>query len=153
MSGLLHLCGADDIDRLLPMVAAYHAFEGIEATETHRRAALEPLLAGSPHGAVWFIGPRRAPVGYVVVTFGWSVEFGGLDGFVDELFIREAVRGRGMGSEALRALIATLAANGLRALHLELAAHNDRARRFYGKLGFAARDRYHLMSWTAPDAG
>lgn len=153
MSRLLHLCGTGDIDRLLPLVAAYHDFEGIETTEAHRRAALEPLLAGSPHGAAWFIGPRLAPVGYVVVTFGWSVEFGGLDGFVDELFVREAVRGRGMGSEALRALVASLSDNGLRALHLEVSLGNERARRFYGKLGFEARDRYHLMSWTAPGAG
>lgn len=153
MSALLHLAGPTDIDRLLPMVAAFHAFEGIEATEAHRRAALLPLLEGSPHGAIWFIGPRLSPVGYVVVTFGWSVEFGGLDGFIDELFIRAAVRGRGMGSEALRALVATLAESGLRALHLEVAADNHTARRFYGRLGFEARDRYHLMSWTATDAG
>lgn len=153
MSAFLHLAGPSDIERLLPMVAAYHAFEGIETTEAHRRAALVPLLEGSPHGAVWFIGPRLSPVGYVVVTFGWSIEFGGLDGFIDELFIRPAVRGRGMGSEALRALVATLAENGLKALHLEVATGNDGARRFYGRLGFEARERYHLMSWTAPRAG
>lgn len=150
MTAHLHLAGPDDIDRLLPMVAAYHAFEGIDTTEAHRRAALAPLLEGSPHGAVWFIGPRRSPVGYVVVTFGWSVEFGGLDGFLDELFIREAVRGRGMGSEALRALIATLAGSGLRALHLEVDENNATARRFYARLGFGLRDRYRLMSWVAP---
>ena len=153
MTAHLHLAGPDDIDRLLPMVAAYHAFERIDTTPDHRRAALVPLLAGSPHGAVWFIGPRRSPVGYVVVTFGWSVEFGGLDGFVDELFIREAVRGRGMGSEALRALIATLAGSGLRALHLEVDEDNAVARRFYARLGFSPRDRYHLMSWVAEGTG
>lgn len=152
MTAHLHLAGTDDIDRLLPMVAAYHAFERIDTTPDHRCAALAPLLAGSPHGAVWFIGPRRSPVGYVVVTFGWSIEFGGLDGSVDELFIREAVRGRGMGSEALRALIATLADSGLCALHLEVEEDNAVARRFYARLGFSPRDRYQLMSWVAPGA-
>jgi ribosomal protein S18 acetylase RimI-like enzyme len=153
MTALLHLAGPDDLDRLLPMVAAYHAYERIDTTAEHRRAALAPLLAGSPHGAVWFIGPRLSPVGYVVVTFGWSIEFGGLDAIIDELFIREAVRGRGMGSEALRALIATLEGSGLRALHLEVDEDNEVARRFYARLGFGTRDRYHLMSWVARDAG
>jgi ribosomal protein S18 acetylase RimI-like enzyme len=150
MSRLLHLCGADDIDRLLPMVAAYHAFEGIETTEAHRRAALEPLLGGSPHGGAWFIGPRLAPVGYVIVSFGWSVEFGGLEGMIDEFYVREAVRGRGMGSEALRALTATLTGAGLRALHLEVGEDNAKAQRFYARLGFDLREGYRLMSWTAP---
>jgi ribosomal protein S18 acetylase RimI-like enzyme len=150
MSRLLHLCGEGDLDRLLPMVAAYHGIERIETTEAHRRAALEPLLAGSPHGGAWFIGPRLAPVGYVIVSFGWSVEFGGLEGMIDEFYVREAVRGRGMGSEAMRALTATLSDAGLRALHLEVGEDNAKAQRFYARLGFGLREGYRLMSWTVP---
>jgi len=146
----LHLAGPDDIDRLLPMVAAYHAHEGIATDEAHRRSALVPLLDGSPHGAVWLIGMARAPVGYIVVTFGWSVELGGMEGFVDEFFIREAVRGRGMGSEVLASLLPELTRAGLRALHLEVATGNAGALRLYERHGFALRDGYHLMTWTAP---
>ena len=63
MSQVLHLAGPGDLDRCERMVAAYHALEGIQSDEAQRRAALEPLLDGSPHGAVWLIGPRMAPVG------------------------------------------------------------------------------------------
>ena len=65
MSHLLHLAAKDDLDRLLPMVRAYHQDEGIDVTDEHRRTALEPLLNGSPLGAVWFIGPKMSPVVYV----------------------------------------------------------------------------------------
>ena len=104
MTRILHLATSADLDRLEPMVAAYHGEEGIESSADQRRAALEPLLDGSPHGAVWMIGPKMSPVGYVAVSFGWSIELGGLDGVLDEFWIREKVRGRGMGSEALAAL-------------------------------------------------
>lgn len=149
MSASLHLAGPDDLDRLLPMVAAYHAFEGLGGDDASRSAAVAPLLDGSPHGAVWLIGPRRAPVGYVAISFGWSIEMGGLDGVVDELFIRESVRGRGMGSEALGALVEELRQNGLKALHLEVAQDNDRAQRIYGRLGFRRREGRALMTWRA----
>ena len=97
MSQILHLATQKDVVKLERMVASYHAFEGIESDEIRRHAALEPILDGSPHGAIWLIGPQMAPVGYIAVSFGWSIELGGLDGVVDEFWIREAVRGRGMG--------------------------------------------------------
>lgn len=147
MSQILHLAGEADLDRLLPMVRAYHAAEGIDVSDEHRRDALLPLLEGSPHGAVWFIGPKMSPVGYVAVCFGWSIELGGMDGFIDELWIREKVRGRGMGSEALFLLLATLKESGLKAMHLEMAEGNP-AERLYRRAGFRRRD-FALLTWTA----
>lgn len=148
MGDILHLAGPDDEARILPMVAAFHAEEGYDTDEEHRRAAVAPLLAGEPHGAIWMIGPRMSPVGYVAISFGWSLEYGGLDGVIDELWIREKVRGRGMGGEALRVLAANLAKAGVRALHLEVGP-DARAQRLYRRAGFRMREGYHLMSWTA----
>ncbi|MEO9824928.1 MAG: GNAT family N-acetyltransferase [Paracoccaceae bacterium] len=138
MSQILHLAGADEVEKLLPMVARYHANEGIELTDEERAAAVAPLLEGSPLGAVWFIGPKMAPVGYVAVSFGWSIEMGGMDAFIDELWVREKVRGRGMGSEALAALIPALTQAGVKALHLEVADGNP-AERIYKRAGFKRR--------------
>ena len=149
MSAALSLASEDDLVRLIPMVSAYHAYEGIEQSDDDRRAALAPLLAGSPHGAIWLIGPRRAPVGYIAVSFGWSIELGGMDGFLDEFFIREGVRGRGVGSEALAALIPQLAQAGMVGLSLEVAPDNARARKLYERRGFRLRDGLHLMTWRA----
>lgn len=145
MSKMLHLAGPEDLDRVEGMVAAYHAEEGIESDQEHRRLALLPLLDGSPHGAVWLVGPRMSPVGYLAVSFGWSIELGGLDGFVDEFWIREKVRGRGMGSEALSAAMSSLKEAGLVALHLEVAEDNP-AERIYRRLGFRRRP-FRLMTW------
>ncbi|UYV38885.1 GNAT family N-acetyltransferase [Rhodobacteraceae bacterium D3-12] len=146
---LLHLANPADLDRLERLVAAYHAFEGIESDETHRRAALAPLLDGTPHGVAYLIGPKLAPVGYIVVSFGYSVELGGIDGFIDEFFIREKVRGRGMGSEVLMTLLPALSQHGVKALHLEVAHDNDAAKRLYQRSGFEPRAAYHLMTRTA----
>lgn len=142
----LTLAKPEDIEHVARLVADFHAEEGIPQDDATRRAAILPLLEGSPHGAVYLIGPGRAPIGYVIVSFGWSVELGGMDGFVDEIYIRPAVRGRGIGSEVLLALPRALAGAGLRALHLEVARDNERARRLYAKLHFTPREQYMLMT-------
>jgi len=146
VSAALHLAKPDDLDRLEVLVAAFHAEAGLGSSQETRRAGLAPLLEGIPHGAAYLIGPTRAPVGYVIISFGWSVEFGGIDAFLAELYLRPAVRGRGIASETLLALPAALAGAGVRALHLEVGRDNEQARRLYTRVGFAPRERYMLMS-------
>lgn len=148
MSASLTLASLEHLDQLLPLVAAFQEEEGIDISEDARRAAIVPLLEGIPHGTVYLIGPSRAPIGYVVLSFGWSLEFGGLDGFIDELYIRRAVRGRGIATDVLLALPRALAQAGLRALHLEVDAANEAARKLYLRTGFRPRDGYHLMTRT-----
>jgi len=142
----LHIATPSDLMRLLPLVAAFHDESGIAQTDAGREGALGPLLDGIPHGVVYLIGPRAAPIGYVVISFGWSLELGGMDGFVDEIYIRPGVRGRGIGTEILLKLPKALADAGLCALHLEVARENTRARKLYEKLHFKARESYMLMT-------
>ncbi len=60
---------------------------------------------------------------------------------IDEFFIREAVRGRGMGAQAIDALAAELAGRGVVAMHVEAVASNPRAQSFYARRGFATPRR------------
>lgn len=136
----LTLARPDDLERLLPLVAACHAEIGIVQDDSLRRAALVPVLEGNPHAAVYLIGPRRTPIGYVMLSFGWSLEFAGLDGTVDEIYIRPTVRRRGIGTEVMSALPRALAGAGLKALHLILRHDNHGARKLYERLQFVARD-------------
>ena len=146
MSAVLTLAAPEHLDRLLALVAANHAEAGIQSTDEKRRAGVVPLLDGVPHGCAYLIGPPRAPIGYIVITFGWSVEFGGLDGLIDELYIRPGVRKRGIASEALTALPRALAGAGLRAMHIEVDRENAAALKLYRRAGFHSRDKYMFMS-------
>lgn len=117
----LHLARSEDLDRLLPLAAACHGELGIARDDDSRRAGLAPLLAGLPHGAVYLIGPARAPLGYGALSFGWSLSEAGIEARLDELFIRPAVRRRGIATEVLAALPKALGEAGVRALTLRLA--------------------------------
>lgn len=140
------LAKPEDLDRVLKLVGDFHEEHGTPLEDEVRRTAVLPLLEGSPHGAIYLVGPARAPIGYITVCFGWSVELGGMDGFVDEIYIRPGVRGRGIGSEVLMSLPKALAGAGLKALHLEVDREDDKTVRLYKKLHFSPRSRYMLMT-------
>ena len=142
----LNLAKPEDIDRVIKLVADFHAEMGITQDDATRRAAIQPLLDGSHHGAIYLLGPARAPIGYVMISFGWSLEFAGLDGMIDEIYIRPGVRGRGIGSEVLAALPRALAGAGLKALHLEVRRDDARTREIYEKQRFQPRQDYMVMS-------
>ncbi|MEM6589492.1 MAG: GNAT family N-acetyltransferase [Pseudomonadota bacterium] len=142
----LTLAKPDHAETLIKLIGDFHAEEGLESTEDHRAAAISPLLEGSPNGAIYLAGPARAPVGYVALSFGWSITGGGLETYIDEFYIRPGVRGRGIGTEILTNLPAQLASFGLKALHLDVHHTNTRARKLYEKLGFNANEDYTLMT-------
>lgn len=143
---LLHTAWAEDLERVAGLVGAFHGEMGYTSDPGLVRDALGPLLAGSPHGVVFLAGPRVAPLGYAVVSFSWSIEFGGLDAWLDELYVRPQVRRRGIAGDMLGALGAEVRARGAKGLSLEVDREDAAAQKLYAKAGFTLRDRYTLMT-------
>lgn len=142
----LSLAGPLDVDRVAALVAAYHAFEGVSVAHGDLIGAFSPLLGESQFGRLWLIRADTQVVGYLAVCFGYSIEFGGRDAFVDEFYLDEAHRGQGIGAQALGLVKQAVAELGIKALHLEVARGNERAQRLYRRLGFDTREKYFLMT-------
>ncbi len=130
----------------MPLVLAYHDFEGIEQTAEFRSRAVGSLLANEALGGIWMIERGGRPIGYIALCFGYSIEFGGRDAFIDEFYIIESERGRGIGSSVLKQIRRVAAAHEVRALHLEVAEDNSVAQAFYARHYFTLRKGFHLMS-------
>jgi len=143
---VLQIAEPHDIDGLLPLVAAYHAFEGIELPAETRKLSVATLLNDRRLGEVWQIRKSGRLIGYIALTFGYSIEFSGRDAFIDEFYIEPGGRGGGTGTEVLRQVKTLMSDRGVSALHLEVDRTNERARSLYGRLGFSSREKYHLMS-------
>jgi ribosomal protein S18 acetylase RimI-like enzyme len=90
---------------------------------------------------VWVIERRSKPVGYVVVTLGYSLEYRGTTALVDELYLVPEHRGRGLGSQALRLVERVCSSSRVRTVHLEVERSNAGADALYRRLGFADRGR------------
>ena len=146
MSAALTLATGDNFDQIAPLIAAFHAEVGIRLNDTDRTNAIAPILDGIPCGAAYLIGRPRAPIGYIIITFGWSIGIGDMDGFKDELYVRSGVRNLGIASEVLLSLPRELAGAGLKVLQLKVHATNERAARVYARAGFRLHEDYTLMT-------
>lgn len=105
--------------------------------------AFAALLDDPRLGRVWLMEVDGEAAGHAVLTVSYSMEYGGLRGFVDDLFVRPAFRGRGLASAALAELRRTAVEMGVRALLVEVGPENDTAQRVYRGLGL--EDTGHVL--------
>jgi GNAT superfamily N-acetyltransferase len=130
-----------DLPELLSMIEEFCDIDRHPFDQERVLAGLRPLLSDDTHGHVWVILDRDTTDiagGYAVVTWSWSLESGGRDCILDELYVR--ARGRGLGAAALAEVLTAAARAGANAMFLETEAHNNRVRRFYSRAGFVRED-------------
>jgi GNAT superfamily N-acetyltransferase len=131
-----------DIETLLELMREYYAFDHLPFDEQVARAALAKFVDDESLGRVWLISDEGSPVGYLVLTLGYSLEYGGRDAFIDEVYVCSSHRGRGIGQRALTFAEDVCRSLGVRALHLEVERANTGAHGLYRKAGFVDHDRY-----------
>lgn len=139
------LCTPTELETLLILMQEYYEYDQHDFDEGKARQALTPFLAEDRYGLAWLIQDAENVIGYVVIAFGYSLEFGGRDAFLDELYIREAYRGQGIGTHTMQHIQEACKTHNIKALHLEVMDYNPKAKEFYQQLGFEARQS-RLMS-------
>jgi GNAT superfamily N-acetyltransferase len=92
-------------------------------------------FGAAPAFAVLLAESAGAPAGYLLHTPGYDPDLGGPVLTVVDLFVRESVRGRGVGRALVEAAAARARAEGRRALVWWVREQNPRAIAFYERLG------------------
>ncbi len=136
-----------DSETLLGFMRELYAFDHMMFDQPHATIALHTLLADSSLGNVWLVRDAGTPIGYCVLTFWYSLEFRGKTAFLDELYVSEAYRGKGIGGTIIDFLVDTCRKRSINALRLEVERKNLRAQEFYKKEGFETHDRYLMTKW------
>lgn len=140
-----------DAEILLAFMQAYYAFDGHGFDAAKARGALTTLLRDASLGRAWLILDGVTPVGYVMLCFGYSLEWLGRDAFVDEFYLREEYRGRGWGGKAMAFVEDAARVVGICTLHLEVVRENTAALNIYRKIGFHEHESTFLSKWIARD--
>jgi GNAT superfamily N-acetyltransferase len=126
----------DDLDLLAKFSAEFNEVDGHDHDEARVRAALTPLLRNDELGIVYLFG--EPPNGYAVVTWGYSIESGGRDALLDEIYLRP--RGQGLGGAAFEEVLDDLRRRGIPRIFLETERPNTKVRTFYARHGFEEDD-------------
>lgn len=145
------MAAESDADLLLEFMREYYTFDGHGFDREKARGALVTLLRDANLGCAWLILDGASAAGYIVLCYGYSLEWLGRDAFVDEFYLREQYRGRGWGGKAMAFAEEAARKAGIRTLHLEVVQGNHAALGMYRKMGFREHASSLLSKWIAHD--
>lgn len=137
---------ATDVDALVLLMHDFYAESGYVLNHAWAGQAFRALFANPALGTAWVIEDGGLAVGHIVLSVRFAMEFGGPIGYVDDLYVQPAYRGRGAAAAALAALLDECRARHCRAIEVEVAPDNQPAQAAYRRLGMRPGDdpRQHL---------
>ena len=139
---------AADVDVLVDLMREFYAEAGFPLDEAWAASAFARLLDDPCLGAAWIMSVDGEAAGHAVLTVRFAMEFGGLSGYIDDLFVRTRHRRRGAAQAGLEALVADCRTRGCQSLHVEVDPGNVAAVALYQRFGLKPGDdtRSHLKA-------
>jgi len=132
-----------EVLRFVRELAAYERLENeVVATEADLRAA---LFGVRPYAEVVFACLDGVPVGFALFFHNFSTFLGKPGIYLEDLFVRPAARGQGIGKRLLTWLARTALERGCGRLDWAVLDWNQPAIDFYRSLGAVAQDEWTIF--------
>jgi ribosomal protein S18 acetylase RimI-like enzyme len=146
MSTFLRIAQESDIPDLVELMSEFYAESQYSLDRFWASRSFTQLLKNPARGGAWVAHDGRDAMGYVVLTTRHSMEYGGLDGFIDDFFVRPRYRRHGLGTSLLGALIEHCRRHDVLAVHVEVGLDNAAAQAVYRRFGLAESGRQLLTA-------
>jgi len=137
---------APDIETIVSMMQEFYTIDDYPISVDFSKALFQEFISNENLGKAWLIVSDNEIVGYLILTFIFSFEYQGRIGFLDELYIIEKARGKGIGSEAIAFIKTESHKLSLKLIYLEVEPHNENAQKLYLANGFDSHKR-QLMKY------
>ena len=135
-----------DIDIIVQMMQEFYAIDNYPIDAEISKKLFHEFIADENLGKAWLILSDNEVVGYVILTFIFSFEYQGKIAFLDELYLSEKARGKGIGNQAVAFIIERSKKLSLKLIYLEIENHNQNAQKLYIASGFELHNR-RLMAY------
>lgn len=138
----------NDLDLLLEMVRDFHVMEHL-ACERETVSRIISELIGRPELGKLCVAETTEGrlAGYALLGYGYSIEYGGRDAFIDEIYLAPEYRKKGIGARFLKWVVAEAEKAGISVIHLEVDLENHRAFEVYKAFGFKPKSRRMMSLW------
>lgn len=136
-----------DISIITQMMQEFYAIDNYPMELEVAKNLFHEFISNEHLGKSWLIYAENEIVGYSILTYVFSFEYGGKIAFLDELFIKKNARGKGIGKQAIRFIQSEVANLSLKLLYLEVEQHNENAQNLYIAHDFEIHNR-KLMKYS-----
>ena len=130
-----------DISTITQMMQDFYAIDNYPMDVEETKTLFQEFITNENLGKSWLIFSENEIVGYIILRFIFSFEYGGKIAFVDELFIKETARGKGIGKEAIQFIQREVPKLSLKLIYLEVEPHNENAQKLYLAHDFELHNR------------
>jgi len=134
---------AKDLGDLLPLMRAYCDFYEVSPSDQNLLALAMTLVDDTEREGVQLIArdPAGLAVAFATIFWSWSTTDGCRIGVMNDLFVTERARGRGLAERLIEECRAECARRGAGRLTWQTAPDNVRAQAVYERVG-AARETW-----------
>jgi ribosomal protein S18 acetylase RimI-like enzyme len=137
---------APDIETIVSMMQEFYAIDDYPISIDVSKALFQEFISNENLGKAWLIFSNNEIVGYIILTIIFSFEYHGKIAFLDELYLTEKARGKGIGGKALEFIQSESHKLSLKLIYLEVEPHNEKAQKLYLANGFELHKR-QLMQY------
>lgn len=135
-----------DIDTIVELMQQFYAIDNYPIDIEISKSLFKEFLANENLGNAWLIHSENETIGYVILTYIFSFEYQGKIAFLDELYLTEKARGKGVGCKTIAFVIGEIKKQTLKLIYLEIENHNQNAQKLYLASGFELHNR-KLMAY------
>jgi GNAT superfamily N-acetyltransferase len=128
----------DEIEELLPLMRAYCDFYESSPSDQGVIAMARTLISDPSQGAVFIAREDGRAIGFATLDWKWSMLKGARIGYLEDLFVDPAARGRGTADALIQVCADRCRELGMPAMEWLTAPDNRRAQKVYDRTGAAA---------------
>lgn len=130
-----------DLDTIVSLMQDFYALDNYPMTPAVSKKLFLEFLSDENLGKAWLICSDTEIVGYVILTYVFSFEYQGKIAFLDELYLSEKARGKGIGRQTVAFIQRETHKLSLKIIYLEVEHHNEGAQKLYIASGFEFHNR------------
>ena len=123
------------IETFTSMMQDFYAIDNYPIDIETSKKLFHEFIADENLGKCWLIYHDGEIVGYTILTFIFSFEYKGRIAFLDELYLQENARGKGIGKKLFDYVLEYAKKLGCYNLTLNVWEGNDSAMQFYKNIG------------------
>jgi GNAT superfamily N-acetyltransferase len=140
----IKLATPDQRDIIIEMINELWTYDDVAADRDNINRAVDLVFSQPDLAEIHLLYEGDEVAGYFILVPSFGIEYGGLYVTLDELFVREPFRRRGLGRQIINFVLDRCREQGWLVVEAMAFQENKTAQYFYGAHGFTPQPWVHL---------
>jgi GNAT superfamily N-acetyltransferase len=140
----IKLATPDQRDIIIEMINELWTYDDVAADRDNINQAVDLVFSQPDLAEIHLLYEGDKVAGYFILVPSFGIEYGGLYVTLDELFVREPFRRRGLGRRILNFVLDRCREQGWLVVEAMAFQENETAQYFYGSHGFTPQPWVHF---------